>query len=68
MTDLEKAWAIVDMCYRDPGGDSFRANIAKQIALLLAEIRKARTTLPRSDRFWREWEAERQWKKRYGSL
>ena len=40
-TDIERAWAIVDMCARMPDGN-IRAHLAQEIANLLAEIRKLR--------------------------
>lgn len=40
--DLDQAWGIIEMCARVYSGDSFRAHLAEQIALLLAELRKAK--------------------------
>lgn len=39
--DLEKAWAMVEMCVNDPTR-GFREAIAEEIALLLAELRGLR--------------------------
>lgn len=39
--DLEQAWGIVEMCAKMPDGN-LRMHLAEQIALLLAELRKAK--------------------------
>ena len=37
--DLEAAWSIIEMCWRDES-QSFRLAIANEIALLIAKVRK----------------------------
>ena len=41
MTDLDRAWALVEMCARMQDGN-FRMHLAEEIANLFAEIRKAK--------------------------
>ena len=38
--DVDQAWNIMDMCAHEPG--SLRENVVREIAHLLAEIRKLR--------------------------
>ena len=40
-SDLNQAWGIINMCARMPDGN-IRLHLAEQIALLLAELRKAK--------------------------
>jgi hypothetical protein len=40
--DLKQAWDIIHMCHADPSIDCPRTALAEQIALLLAELRKAK--------------------------